>query len=170
MSQQLFIITWILFSKLHLFFSNCCYLFWWKMAPSKTSKQAITILDLHENIFHEIFRFLDVDTIYVKIRAVCRVLRIYAESFVQLSGVFVLHGHGYCKVLQMYKLKQNIIFISIRSRMPYPPSRATIYPDSFWGRVNEKVLIWSLCRTNKGLWTKEALGKMIWKKNTLWID
>ena len=134
------------------------------MAPSKTSNQDITILDLHENIFHEIFHYMGVDTIYVKIRAVCRVLRIYAESFVQLSGVFVLHGHGYCKLLHMYKLKQSIIFISIQSRMPYPPSHAIIYPDSFWGRVNDKVLVWT--RANKGLWTKDALGKIIWKKKS----
>ena len=134
------------------------------MAPPKTSKQAITILDLHENIFHEIFRFLDVNTIYEKIRAVCCVLRIHAESFVQLSGVFVLHGHGYCKLLHMYKLKKNIIFIRTQSRMPYLPSHAIIYRDSFWGRVNDKVLVWSLTRTNKGLWTQDASGKMICKK------
>ena len=134
------------------------------MVPSKTSRQAITILDLHESIFHEIFRFLDIDTVYVKIRAVCCALRIYAESFVQLSGVFVLHGHGYCKLLRMYKLKQNIIFISVPSRMPYLPSHAIIYRDSFWGRVDDKVLVWGLTRTNKGLWTKDALGKIICQK------
>ena len=36
------------------------------MAPSTRPKQARSILDLHEKIFHEIFRFLDNYTIYVK--------------------------------------------------------------------------------------------------------
>ena len=117
------------------------------MAPSTKSKQARSILDLHEKIFHEIFRFLDNYTIYVKIRTVCRVLRIYADSFVQLSGVFVLQGEGYCKLLHMYKRKQNSIFFSIQSRMPYPPSHSIINPEFFWGRCNDKVLVWSLIRT-----------------------
>ena len=142
------------------------------MAPSKKVRQVKSILDLHENVFHEIFKFLDNYTIYVKMRAVCRVLRIYAESFVQLSGVFVLHGHGYCKLLHMYKLKKNIIFIKIQSRMPYPASHAIICPDwgtNFWAGFDGKVLVWSLIRSNEGLWIQDALVKTICKnKNKIY--
>ena len=142
------------------------------MASSKRVRQAKSILDLHENIFHEILRFLDNYTIYVKIRAVCRVLRIYAESFVQLSGVFVLHGQGYCKLLRMYKLKKNIIFIRIQSQMPYPASHAIICPDwgtTFWGGFDGKVLVWSLIRSNEGLWIQDELERIICKnKNKIY--
>ena len=126
------------------------------MAPSKTSKQAITILDLHENIFHEIFRFLDNYTIYVKIRGVCRMLKIYADNFIQLRGVFVLHDHEYFQPLQMYKLKQNIVFISIQPRLPYPAFDEIACQDAILTMFNDKFVALKLMRSQEGLWVQDA--------------
>ena len=140
------------------------------MAPSKKLKEVKSILDLHENIFHEIFRFLDNHTISVKIRGTCRVLKIYADNFIQLRGVFVLNAQGYCQLLHMYKLKQNTIFISIQPRTPYPAFDEMASQDAIWTMFNDKLVALSLMRSKESPWKQDDLGKMICenKNNINW--
>ena len=88
------------------------------MAPSEKLEETKFILDLHENIFHEIFKFLNYDTIYFKLRGVCRKLRIYADSFIQLGGVFMFLGQQSSQLLHMYKRKENAFFICMSSMKP----------------------------------------------------
>ena len=106
------------------------------MAPSEKLKETKFILDLHENIFHEIFKFLNYDTIYFKLRAVCRTLRIYADSFIQLGGVFMFLGQQSSQLLHMYKRKQNAFFVAISSIKLYPASNAINTGDAFWEVFN----------------------------------
>lgn len=131
------------------------------MAPPKKLKEAKSILDLHENIFHEIFRFLDNYTISVNVRGACRVLKIYADNCIQLRGVFVLHAQGYCQLLQMYKLKRNIVFISIRPQMKYPAFNEIASKDAIWTMFNDKLVALSLIRSKEGPRTQDALVKII---------
>ena len=124
------------------------------MAPSEKLKETKFILDLHENIFHEIFKFLNYDTIYFKLRRVCRKLRIYADSFIQLGGVFMFLGQQSSQVLHMYKRKENAFFICISSMKQYPALNAIRNGDAFWGVFNDRVVAGSFMRSDEGLWTK----------------
>ena len=48
------------------------------------------ILDLHEDIFREIFRHLDAGTVYFKIRRLCHKMKVYVDQYIQLAGIFML--------------------------------------------------------------------------------
>ena len=140
------------------------------MAPSKKWKEMKSILDLHENIFHKIFQFLDNDTIYFKLRGVCRTMRIYADSFIQLGGVFMFLGQQSSQLLHMYKRKQNTVFDGIPSMKPYPASNAIKNGDAFWGVFNDRVVVGSMMRSKKGLWTQCLSEKRLHmhKKKVYW--
>ena len=117
-----------------------------------------SILDLHETIFHEIFQFLDHHTIFLRLRSVCRTIKTYADNFVQLGGVLMFLGHQSSDLLQVYKLKQNVIFISIQSIKPYPASDEiiTYHGDTFGGIFNRKVVAGTFMKSKEGLWAQEA--------------
>ena len=140
------------------------------MATSEKLKETKIILDLHENIFHEIFKFLNYDTIYFKLRGVCRKLRIYADSFIQLGGVFMFLGQQSSQLLHMYKRKENAFFICMSSMKPYPASNAIQNGDSFWGVFNDRVVAGRFMRSNEGLWTKCLSEKRLrmHKKKVYW--
>ena len=115
-----------------------------------------SILDLHETIFHEIFQFLDHHTIFLRLRSVCRTIKTYADNFVQLGGVFMFLGHQSCDLLQVYRLKHNIIFISIQSIKPYSTSDEIKMYHIFGGIFHGKVVAGTFMKSKEGLWTQEA--------------
>ena len=49
----------------------------------------ITLLDLHEIVFFEIFKFLNDIDIYCGCRNVCQVLRRYADTYLPCVGTFL---------------------------------------------------------------------------------
>ena len=48
------------------------------------------ILDLPENIFRDIFDYLEDKVVYYKVRAVCRQLRLHSDNYIQIVGKFLL--------------------------------------------------------------------------------
>ena len=56
---------------------------------SKNSSEHTNILDLHECIFREIFDNVDHHELYFTVRSVCRVLKSYVESYIELK---MFHG------------------------------------------------------------------------------
>ena len=52
-------------------------------------KNKRNFLDLHENLFYEIFRYLDPSEVYFSLRNVCCTLRRYVQNNIQLRGTFM---------------------------------------------------------------------------------
>ena len=48
------------------------------------------VLDLPEQIFRDIFQYLDFDTIFITIRKVCQKLKRYVDDYKKVVGVFML--------------------------------------------------------------------------------
>ena len=131
----------------------------------KNSKKSI--LDLHETIFHEMFKFLDHHTIFLRVRGVCRTIKTYADSFVQLGGVSMILGYQSFNLLQVYTLKRNVIVINIQSIKPYPTSDESKMNHTFRGMFNEKVVAGTFMKSKEGLWV-QAKRLCISKKRVYW--
>ena len=116
-----------------------------------------SILNLHETIFHEIFMFLDPHTIFLRLRCVCRTIKTYADSFVQLSGVLMFLGHQKTDLLQIYRLKHNVVFVSIHSIKPCK----TKMDHTFGGMFNGKVVAGTFIKSKDGLWAQELSAKKV---------
>ena len=98
----------------------------------------MNLLDLPEDIFYEIFRYLHVKDIYFGVRNVCRSLKHYVDCYIELAGVFMLVGGGcsFGEIFEkrhssevLYAFKQNGRLTSIVSKtcpvLPHPlPSYA----------------------------------------------
>ena len=56
---------------------------------SSKEKQQTCLLDLNENIFHEIFQYLHYDDLYLYVRAASKILRSLVESYTQLNSSFI---------------------------------------------------------------------------------
>ena len=56
---------------------------------SSKEKQQTCLLDLNENIFHEIFQYLPYDDLYLYVRAASKILRSLVESYTQLNSSFI---------------------------------------------------------------------------------
>lgn len=131
-----------------------------------------SILDLHETIFHEIFQFLDHNTIFLRLRGVCRTIKTYADSFLQLCGVSMILGDQdqSSYLLQVYTLKHNVIAIGIHSIKPYPTSEEDKMINTFRGMFNEKIVSGTFMKSKEGLWVQEAFEKRLCipKKRVYW--
>ena len=129
-----------------------------------------SLLNLHETIFHEIFNFLDPHIVFLRLRSVCRTIKTYADSFVQLGGVLMFIGHQSSELLQVYRLKHNVIFVSIQSIKPYSASDETEMGHTFGGIFNGRVVAGTLMKTKEGLWAQELSEKKLCvpKKNAYW--
>ena len=57
----------------------------------KSSKemQQTCLLDLNENIFHEIFQYLPYADLYLYVRSASKILRSFVEGYIQLNGSFI---------------------------------------------------------------------------------
>ena len=70
------------------------------MAERKSSdnikkwKTSINIVQLPEQIFREIFDYLGVKTIFMVVRNVCKKFREYADSYIDVTGIFMMTGDG----------------------------------------------------------------------------
>ena len=56
---------------------------------SSKEKQQTCLLDLNENIFHEIFQYLPYDDLYLSVRAASKILSSLVESYTQLNSSFI---------------------------------------------------------------------------------
>ena len=50
----------------------------------------ITFQDLPENVFREIFRHFNDKTVYLIFRKLCKKIKMYADTYVQLGGIFAI--------------------------------------------------------------------------------
>lgn len=140
------------------------------------------LLDLPEDIFYEIFRFLHIRDIYFSVRNVSKTMKQYVDCYIELAGVFMLVGGGcsFGEIFEkrlssevLYVFKQNSRIISIVSKgcpvLPHPLSSYSVddiqietYMEiASFGRLIEGKIV-------AGYYTKEhweeQMPVTIWKK------
>jgi len=113
-----------------------------------TNENHVNFLDMPEDIFYEVFRYLDYSDIYFLVRNVCKTLEHYVHRYIQLGGVFMLVGGGCsfgevfekrysseifyafkrCSSEALYAFKQNVKVASVCSRpVPVLPNPLPTY-------------------------------------------
>ena len=98
------------------------------ISDSKKLKKELNLIDLCEDVLHEIFRYFDYHYTYLNLRNVCNRFRCCVDRFMQLGGIFMLieRSNPFEEVLKrrsselIYAYKQNGNLVSIRSK-PTPP-------------------------------------------------
>ena len=50
------------------------------------------IIQLPEQIFCEIFKYLKIETIMITLRAVCKKIKDHVDSYIKIKGIFMLTG------------------------------------------------------------------------------
>ena len=83
------------------------------------------MLDLPEQVFREIFRYLDFETVYFTLRKVCPKIKEYVDGFIQLGGMFMLAAGRdvLTEILYIFKQcnKETTIYSKSACPYPYPP-------------------------------------------------
>ena len=98
------------------------------ISDSKKLKKELNLIDLCEDVLHEIFRYFDYHYTYLNLRNVCNRLRCCVDRFMQLGGIFMLieRSNPFEEVLKrrsselIYAYKQNGNLVSIRSKLTPP--------------------------------------------------
>ena len=155
-----------------------------ELNPPKPEK-LIAFLDLFEDVFYEVFRFLRADDLYFSVRNVCTKLRYFVDSYVNLGGVFMLVGGG-CRFGEvserrhsseiLYIFKQNGKVVSLCSKtapaLPQPLSSYVIdelqihtcMEISFFGAViNGRIIAGHYCKEH---WQEKVtrVPRSLWTK------
>ena len=78
-----------------------------QLKRKKIIKTSISINQLPEQIFHEIFGYLEYYTIIISLREVCTKFRQHVDTFITIFGVFMLTGTNSSPSKVMYVFKTN---------------------------------------------------------------
>ena len=81
-----------------------------QLKRKKIIKTSISINQLPEQIFHEIFKYLKYNTIIISLREVCRKFRQHVDTFINIIGIFMLTGStgsSPSKVMYVFKTYKN---------------------------------------------------------------
>ena len=83
--------------------------------------------DMHEDIFREIFQYLNDEFVYFTLRSVSRNIKGYVDAYIQLGGIFMSVSRRDNVTEIWYVLEQNdkvrTIFSKLSDPYPYPPTR-----------------------------------------------
>ena len=112
-----------------------------QLKKRKIIKTSISINQLPEQIFHEIFRYLEYYTIIISLREVCTKFRQHVDTFITIIGVFMLTGidSSPSKVMYVFKTYGNEIkgIYQIAPGCPAKPSSSISLSDTrFVERMN----------------------------------
>ena len=102
----------------------------------------IYLLDLHEDIFREIFRHLKFSEVYFTLRNVCRKIKYYVDEYIQLGGMFMVTGSRrikYHEMLFVFKQNNNVVSICSKPAMPFPSYSSLL--GSFGGTFKGKIVV-----------------------------
>ena len=75
---------------------------WQSSDKIKKWKTSITIEQLPEQIFREIYDFLGVKTIFMVVRNVSKKFREHADSYIDVKGIFMMIGNEHDKAKIIY--------------------------------------------------------------------
>ena len=108
-------------------------------------------LDLNEDVVREIFLYLDYDEVFYTLRKVCKQLKEYVDTYIQLGGVFLLCSVPGMPSKLLHVFKQNGRIVGICPKLgpaiPRPSfagsSESTFTFDigSFGYRIKEKIVV-----------------------------
>ena len=102
-------------------------------AKISNPESTVNILKLHEDIFREIFGYLEVKTVYFTIRHVCRQIRNYVDGYVKLDGVFMLTAglRNPTEILYLFTETNGAKFIYSKEASYNPHSPIGCYSSGF---------------------------------------
>ena len=100
----------------------------------KKWKASINIEELPEQIFRDIFDYLGFKTIFKSVRNVCKKFREYADSYIDVQGIFMLTGNidNIAKVIYIFNRKARKIE-GFCERAPICPNQHYKSPLIFTG-------------------------------------
>ena len=80
------------------------------------------LMDMHEDIFREIFQFLEDEFVYFTLRIVSRKIKYCVDAYLQLGGIFMAIAGRDNLTEILYVLKKNDRVRTICSKFidPYP--------------------------------------------------
>ena len=105
---------------------------------------SVTLFDLPEHIFREIFRYLDLETVYL-MKGVCQQIKEYVDGFFELGGIFMLTtGRDVpTEFIHIFKQrnKKPIIYSILGDPYPYPRGFRATDLWSFGAALNNKIVV-----------------------------
>ena len=128
---------------------------------TKTSS-FVTLLDLHQDVLHEIFRYLDRNHLCFSVRHVCKAMKIHVESFMPAIEKFMLVDQSgsnrlFMTILVIYMFKRRyyppLLYMKVKSVFPLPKpvnnSKESItcveLIGNFGGLINERLIAGYFC-------------------------
>ena len=96
------------------------------MAPSTNFQKSglkINILNLPEEIFREIFEYLDVHTLYFTLREVCSIVKNYVDGYIKFSKTIVLRKEQLATTTKLYYfciIKSDVLSIHSKTIASLP--------------------------------------------------
>ena len=135
---------------------------------SSKERQQTCLLDLNENIFHEIFQYLSYDDLYLYVRNASKILRSLVEGYIQLNRSFVFlsankwHCHKRCLSLLQRNGKIVSLIPGLRHTIPIPSSAFPIRNSyTFCEAINGKLIFGQVGLTKVYQPAKVAFGSRI---------
>ena len=111
---------------------------------SETLGGGVTILDLPEPIFREIFTYLDLETVY-RMKHLCQQIKEYVNGFLEFGGIFMLAtGRNVpSEIIHIFKQtnKNAVVYSKLIDPYPYPRGFRATDLGSFGANLNKKVVI-----------------------------
>ena len=124
--------------------------------------QYTSLMDLNENIFHEIFQYVPYKDLHLHVRNTSKILRSLVESYIQLDKSFLLYsttkrdfyskclcpslasdGHYLVKTLSALKRRGKLVSIlpKLSHNIPYPSLLGPMTDDyTFFENINGKLI------------------------------
>ena len=132
------------------------------------TKSKVSILDLPESIFTEIiFPYFEFQHVYFKLRSICRRIKEYVDSYVELGGIYF--NPNFDKTSRTYfvfKRQQKVVFVYCKWSKPYsnhfPFWFSKTNFSAFGLNIDNKVVVGTLCeryvRLNKDIIPESKFG------------
>ena len=134
-------------------------------------RQQTCLLDLNENIFHEMFQYLPYDDLYLYVRNASKILRSLVESYIQLNSsfIFLSTDKWHCHKRSLSLLQRNEKIVSLlpgfRHTISNPSSACPIRNCYlFCEAINGKLIFGQVGLTKVDQPVKVAFGSRISRK------
>jgi len=103
----------------------------------------VTILDLPEPVFREIFTYLDLETVYL-MKHLCQQINEYVNGFLEFGGTFMLStGRNIpSEIIHIYKQrnKEAVVYSRLVDPFPYPRGFRATDLGSFGANLNQNIV------------------------------
>ena len=103
----------------------------------------VSILNLNEEIFQRVFKYLNVETLYFTLRDVCSTIKRYVDNYVKVGGAFILSRgpENTTKMLYLATTKNDITCIHSKTIAPFPYNCSNTLFVSFGVMMKGKIVV-----------------------------